>query len=186
MYWSQMILDFNTYKTTPQGSFYNGFFYKSKWNSIIWIDNKPYKHRVETFVFNNNMETVFMYKNGDSYKIPGGCIDLKKSRLQQAIDECKEEGRLIIKSVKYTGTYIQKFDNVKKSDDSIPLIPIGQMVDVFVAKYHSAYNKHVFEQLQDKDIFEKGKFYKIDEVYNILHDGHRGIIDLFIKKNDSE
>jgi hypothetical protein len=177
-----MKLNFNSYKETLQGKYYNGYFYKSKWHSLIWIDGEPYKHRVETFVFNNNMETVFMYVNGDTYKIPGGCIDQKKSRIQQAMDECKEEGRLLVKSIKYTGTYIQKYNIVKVYDEYVPLVPVGQIVDVFVAKYDSHYHKHIFEQLKDYELYEDGKFYNIEDIYNILHEGHKKIIDLFIKE----
>jgi hypothetical protein len=182
-----MILNFDTYKETPQGKYYNGFFYKSKWNSLIWINGEPYKHRVETIIFNNNMSTIFLYKNDTNYKFPGGCIDLKKSKTQQAIDECKEEGKLLIRSIKYVGTYIQKYDNInlKQYEDQIPVVPIGQMVDVFVAKFQSFHHKHVFTQLKDNDLIEHGKFYNISEIYDILYEGHRKIIDLFVIHEDN-
>lgn len=152
--------------------------FKGKWNSLIWINGKPFRHRVETFIFNDSYSELYICKrpNG-SYKIPGGHLERKVSKAQQALNECKEEARIIVKNLKYIGNYTELYN---ANYNNLPIPVCGQFVEVYVGKYGKAYSGPIFSQVRDHEMEMYGEFHPFDEVYPILKSQHRQIVDLLL------
>lgn len=45
------------------------------WNNIFWINNKPYRERVEALIFDVDGNVFLELKNNSEYRLPGGGIE---------------------------------------------------------------------------------------------------------------
>lgn len=159
-----------------QGLYIQGYYFRSKWHSLKWINGQPYKHRVETIILNNLDMMYASFTTEDFYKLPGGHIEKGTSKLQQAINECREEARIDVTKMKYAGSYI---DQVIDRDSFYHQVHVvGQFVEVFIGLYESDYTGIVFSHEVDTGVYDSGKFHLIDDIYNKLTDHHKTFINL--------
>ena len=97
-------------KAISQGGYYNT---DGDWNCIVTLDDYPdklFRGRVETLVLKDGKLFMYMKDNGN-YRIPGGGFDKGVLNKDQAFIETKEEAKLIVDNIRYTGvTYVRVFD----------------------------------------------------------------------------
>ena len=89
-------------KAISQGGYYNT---DGDWNCIITDKNYPGKilrGRVEVLILKDGKLFMFLRENG-IYRIPGGGFDKGILNKDQAFMETKEEAKLIIQNIRYTG-----------------------------------------------------------------------------------
>lgn len=177
----------------------NGGYYdiNGLWNSImITNDNKFLRERVETFIFkidqNRELQVYLRLNDDNTYRIPGGSVTKGIPDKKQAYLECKEEARIIVKDMEYTGIhYIREFENCNEIGYNEP----GKMLNFI--KWHGTYNKvyiGFFEAEyhgdikridQDNDMYNNGKFYLIKDILSIINDNHKPIFDRVIEYSKS-
>ena len=177
----------------------NGGYYdiNGLWNSImITDDNKFLRERVETFIFkidqNRELQVYLRLNDDNTYRIPGGSVTKGIPDKKQAYLECKEEARIIVKDMEYTGIhYIREFENCNEIGYNEP----DKMLNFI--KWHGTYNKvyiGFFEAEyygdikridQDNDMYNNGKFYLIKDILPIINDNHKPIFDRVIEYSKS-
>lgn len=121
---------------------------------------------------------------GLKYTLPGGGIDPGEDPRDTAIRESQEEVRINVANVKYGGSYVKIFGEmkhswekhqVKKEDQTT-----GSFTVVFVGTYFSRYDGKIAKE-DRSDIIKTGKFYPIEEVYDILEPIHQQAIDAYLQ-----
>ena len=166
-------------KAISQGGYYNT---DGDWNSVITLDEYPGKllrGRVEVLILKDGKLFMYMKDNGN-YRIPGGGFDKGVLNKDQAFIETKEEAKIIIENIKYSGiTYVRLYDDVWiNSDKEIPYD--GNYTEVYVATYKGEYEGYIRKGLSDMELTNKGKFYDLSEVENILRNDHKqALINVF-------
>lgn len=135
------------------------------YNHVAVINGKNYRSRVEVLIIKDD-DKIFLAKDGKgNYLIPGGSVDIDSTLIEQCVNECREEARIDICNVCYTGIdYIEDFGykNTKTTDHKW----IGNYNKLYIANYYKNYTGKIDEV--DKDhVMIKGKFYPIKDV---LHD----------------
>lgn len=160
------------------------FMYKGVYHPIVWINDLPYRPRVETLVImNGNMVYVRLKEddclgssgNGELYELPGGSIDADSTPIQQAENEVNEEALISIKNIYDTGlTYYANYPSgFLMNGGDTPLEYNGHISSIFVAEYNGIYNRNSVEKKDlDPKISENGKFYLITSIVLYLRDEH--------------
>ena len=159
-------------KAIKQGGYYNT---DGDWNCIITSKDYPGKilrGRVETLILKDGKLFMFRKDNGN-YRIPGGGFDKGVLNIDQAFMETKEEAKIIIDNIKYSGiSYIYLYDEIwTHSEREIPYD--GTYNEVYVANYKDEYHGYIRKGLSDMELTNKGKFYDLDEVKDILKEPHK-------------
>ena len=147
---------------------YGAYDLKDRWNAAIDIDGKTYRYRVEVLVIQGNSVFLSTDKHGGII-IPGGSGEKDVPDIVQVMNECREEARINIKNVKYTGiTRIQGLPpHIGKSKLTLPFTYEGSFSKIYVAEYDSPFTGFVDKRDEDKNMI-KGKFYPIKSVINKL------------------
>lgn len=158
-------------KAIKQGGFYNT---DGDWNNIITREDYPdkiFRGRVEVLVFDGTKVYLVKSENG-RYRIPGGGFDKGISNMDQVFMETKEEAKLIIKNIRYTGvTYVKVFEYLLPcKEGDIPYD--GSVNEVYIADYVKHYDGYIRKELRDTELANKGKFYELEEVKDILQPAH--------------
>lgn len=150
-----------------------GFYSKDGkcWNSVISYNGKKYRHKVETIVFDNENKIYMRIKNNECI-FPGGSTEKDVPNIVQAENEVKEEARIKIKDIKYTGVnYIKNVDfNIEGHDYD------GCYIEVYIAKYNGDFIGYIAPTDRDDDMYRHGNFYKFDDVADLLYGVHKNII----------
>ena len=159
-------------KAISQGGYYNT---DGDWNNIMIFDDYPgklFRGRVEVLILKDGKLFMFL-KDNNNYRIPGGGFDKGVLNADQAFIETKEEAKLIIGNVRFTGvTYIHIYYTIwKAKDNEIPYD--GTYNEVYIADYKGEYEGYIRKGLSDMELTHKGKFYELSEVENILYDHHK-------------
>ena len=159
-------------KAISQGGYYNT---DGDWNNITILDEYPDKilrGRVEVLILDNGKLFMYMKDNG-RYRIPGGGFDKGVLNKDQAFIETKEEAKLIISNIRYSGvTYTNIYDEVwSHEENEIPYH--GNYNEVYVATYKGDYQGYIRKGLSDMELTNKGKFYELSEVEEILKEPHK-------------
>ena len=171
----------------------DGGFYDNDgiWNSIIEVDgydNMIFRKRVEVLILDDS-GNIYLNKKRDSYRIPGGSSEKGIDDAIQAANEAKEEARLLIKDVVYTGIHYIKVHDKEYIKTcwfkDLPIVWDGQYTKVYIAKYNKKYNGHINKLDTDEDMFRNGRFYPIKSVYNILKPEHRKALEGYNLVNES-
>ena len=171
-------------KITREQIIQNGGYYdiNNTWNSILTFPRYPgklFRGRVEVFIFDDK-GNVFITINKTNYRIPGGSIEKNKSKKYQVSTEAKEEARIILGKIYYTGyTYFKFFH---KTYDYCPVHWDGVFNWVYAAKFGSWYHGNIARQLQDNNISGKGKFVPLSSVMDILTEDHKKALRHMKKK----
>lgn len=159
-------------KAIKQGGYYNT---DGDWNCIVTSNDYPDKilrGRVETLVMKDGK--LFMVRRDDKYyRIPGGGFDRGVSHIDQAFMETKEEAKIIIDNIRFTGvTYIDMYEKIwDHSENDIPYH--GTYNEVYIANYKEDYHGYIRKGLSDMELTKKGKFYDLEEVKDILKEPHK-------------
>jgi hypothetical protein len=156
------------------------FVYKDVYHPIIWINDEPYRPRVETIVVKyGSMIFLRLKDENDSgtkrkYELPGGSIDEDTSKVKQAENEVNEEALISIRKLYETGfQYYDEYEPGFLLTGQTPLEYKGSISDIYMAEYDGPFDK---SKVEEKDLDEKmerdGKFYPIVKVADILHEKH--------------
>ena len=160
------------------------FKYKGVYHPITWINDMPYRPRVETLVImGGNMVYVRLKDddklgssgNDESYELPGGSIDADSSPIKQAENEINEEALISVKNIYDTGIqYYADYPNgFLMNGGDTPLEYQGHISSVFVAEYNGIHDRNSVEEKDlDPKISENGKFYLITKVVPYLRQEH--------------
>ena len=159
-------------KAISQGGYYNT---DGDWNSVITLDEYPgklFRGRVEVLILKDGKLFMYMKENGN-YRIPGGGFDKGVLNKDQAFIETKEEAKIIIDNIRYSGvTYTRLYDDVWiNNDNEIPYD--GNYSEVYVATYKGEYEGYIRKGLSDMELTNKGKFFELSEVENLLREPHK-------------
>lgn len=172
------------YNISLDAALKQGGFYSSTgiWNSLIRLDGKILRGRVETLVFKKDLQQVFMHVtnfNKKRYRVPGGSFEKDTPNYIQAQNEVNEEARIKVKNLVNSGQhYTRIYDKQRKFDDVEDRLKwAGTYTEVYVAEYDGPYDGNIDEEDKDEDMYKYGKFYNIYEIYSILSDTHKIIID---------
>ena len=177
----------------------NGGYYdiNGLWNSImITNDNKFLRERVETFIFkidqNRELQVYLRLNDDNTYRIPGGSVTKGIPDKKQAYLECKEEARIIVKDMEYTGIhYIREFENCNEigynePDKMLNFIKWhGTYNKVYIGFFEAEYHGDIKRIDQDNDMYNNGKFYLIKDILSIINDNHKPIFDRVIEYSKS-
>lgn len=163
-----------------QGGFYGP---TGLWNSLVKIDGLVLRARVETLVIKKDLQQVYMHITNfakKKYRIPGGSCEKDVPNYIQAMNECNEEARIKVKpSLINTGVYyIKRYKNPDRWDGiRKELSWVGTYTEVYVGEYDGPFTGEVDDRDKDDAMYKYGKFYPISEVYDILSDKHKEVID---------
>ena len=170
----------------------DGGFYGSNgtWNSIITIpgDKNLYRDRVETLIVKENKLVFVKRKVSGEYFLPGGSTEKTIPKIDQAVNECREEAHINVANIQATGiTYKKIYENIpsyiKKYCD---VEWQGLHTEVFVADYESKYTGKV-EEVDEDPFIRSGKFYPIKECFKFFRKEHREALLWYLKnKNQSD
>lgn len=162
----------------------NGGYYgeDGTWNSIMVFtgDNHVYRIRVETLIIKDDSIFLKFYPRDNKrvYTVPGGSISKDISNMEQAINECKEEARIVVKNIQSTGITYKEITNPPKwAVSSQPVNWNGNFTEVYVAEYDKKYIGHINKVDEDKFMMT-GKFYTIDKVYPYLRKEHKQALNI--------
>lgn len=162
-----------------QGGFYGP---TGIWNSLVKIDGLVLRARVETLVIKKDLQQIYMHITNfakKKYRIPGGSCEKDIPNYIQAANECNEEARIAVKNAINTGIhYIKKYKNPDKWDGiRKELMWTGTYTEVYVGEYDGPFTGKVDDEDKDDDMYNNGRFYNISEVYDILTEKHKQVID---------
>ena len=162
-----------------QGGFYGP---TGIWNSLVKIDGLVLRARVETLVIKKDLQQIYMHITNfakKKYRIPGGSCEKDIPNYIQAANECNEEARIAVKNAINTGIhYIKKYKNPDKWDGiRKELMWTGTYTEVYVGEYDGPFTGKVDGEDKDDDMYNNGRFYNISEVYDILTEKHKQVID---------
>ena len=167
---------------------------KGTWNAL-YTDPKTGKllrDRVEVIVIKDGNKIFMRLQGGDKYRLPGGGCEHDRTKIQQAIEETKEEARLNIHSVRDTGIeWCRIFDKPGdkarlEGDKDGKILWYGDHTTLFIAEYDSPYTGEVKKIDQDPDLAKNGDFYPIDLVWHMLTDNHKAALEKFNYFNTSD
>lgn len=144
------------------GGYYDRF---GLWNSIVKIDGRLLRGRVEVFIFKDDKIFAADAKNG-LLRVPGGSFTKGISNETQCYLEAKEEARLLIKNVEYSGYhYIRIYDKIYTSHEKNFIPCDGTYNEIYIAEYDGDYNGFIKAIDADKKMYETGKWYSVEELY---------------------
>lgn len=159
-------------KAISQGGYYNT---DGDWNCVLTLEeypNKIFRGRVEVLVFKEGK--VFMFiKNNGTYRVPGGGFDRGVLNKDQAFIETKEEAKILISNIRETGVKYLKFFKDKFITTERDIDYDGSLTEVYIADYKGEYEGRIRKGLSDNELTNKGKFYDLDEVKDILTEPHK-------------
>ena len=164
-----------TEKNSPKGFYFDGV-----WNPIIWIEGLPYRNRIECLILQGDKVYLSIderSKKEGTYRIPGGGTDKDLLDVIQVENEAKEEARLNIDNILYTGvSYITKYDNPSIYIEELQFMYYGSVTKVYTAHYVNNYTGRVDLIDRDDNMAKYGDFYPISQVFTSLTDEHKQAI----------
>lgn len=157
------------------------------WNSIVQLlgyPNKVFRGRVEVLVVKD--DKVYLVQNSHNYRIPGGSFDQKRSNIEQVFLEVKEEAKMYIKDIIYTGIdRIHLFSHILYNQPG-KIHWDGTYSQIYIAEFSGYYNGEIREDLIDTNILS-GNFYSYKDIKYMMYPEHRRALDMYFKyKNNSK
>lgn len=148
------------------------------WNSILTFDKYPemiFRGRVEVFIFNRKNEVYMSIYNG-GYRIPGGSFEKGRSHKYQVETEAKEEARIELGKIEYTGySYFRFFKN---KYTHCPIHWDGTYNEVYIGHFKSWYKGNIDKNLRDYFLTRYGRFIPFEYAVNILSLDHQKALNL--------
>lgn len=165
--------ELNIEKVIEDKGYYDKY---GEWNSVIRSRKYPgmlFRGRVEVFIFRDDCVYIELYNDG-SYRIPGGSFDIRRSNHDQVYNEAKEEARLIIHNIRYTGySYHKLKQKPYVSKDNKTIAWNGTYNKIYTADLSGYYSGKVNIHSQDVSMYRHGRFVPLTQVYNILSEDHK-------------
>lgn len=174
-----------------------GFYDKNgSWNSVIKfpLDPNIYRGRVETIIVRDKKEVFVKRRPNGEYFLPGGSWEKTLPNIEQAINECKEEARINVRNIEFTGiTYkkltkdrpsIEWMKSLTKNDgDDInnKVLWDGSYNEVYIAEYDSLYKGEISKEDQDAFILS-GHFYPVKQCLKFFNEEHCQALIWFLKE----
>lgn len=147
---------------------------------------RPLRGKSEMIVIRGNEMFLNKSSRNSQYRLPGGSWDKGESHKESAIRETKEEARIIISGdPEYITTRIEIHQEpnewVRKN------IPendwwYGYYCEIYIGAYGGEFSGHINKNDRDDNMVKYGKFYPIDEVYDMLIPEHKYAIDKYFKR----
>lgn len=151
------------------------------WNSILTSDQYPgmlFRGRVEVFIFDKYNNVYMNIRNGH-YRIPGGSWDHNRSHKYQVEQEAKEEARVVLGKITYTGYSYYNF--FKKKYLSSPVHWDGSYNEVYIGYFKKWYTGYIKKCVRDFDMDKNGRFVPFEYAANILTPNHQIALGLIPK-----
>lgn len=148
------------------------------WNSIVEFKEYPnmvFRGRVEVLIFNEKNEIYLSLFHG-GYRVPGGSFEKDRSHKYQVEAEAKEEARICLGKIIYTGYSYFKF--FKKKYTNCPIHWDGTYNEVYVAYFKKWYRGKIDKKLKDTFIDKYGRFIPFEYAINLLTPDHQKALNL--------
>lgn len=159
---------------------HKGYFDKdNNWNSLISLSKYPgkiFRNRVEVLIFNEKNQ-IFLCKEKNFYRVPGGSVEKDIPNHKQVMLEAKQEAKLNIENVKFSGIDYVRFFNKPFVVFNSSIYWDGVHNIIYTADYVSKYKGDVKVSLKDSHMLRYGKFYNIRDVYDFLKPEYKKIIN---------
>lgn len=153
-----------------------GFYVNGTFNSLVVVDGKSYRKRVEILVTQGNKIFLAFKPGSKEYEIPGGSSERNIPDAVQVIHECQEEAGFTPKNIQYKLTYKFDYDEVinkrPKWMNQLPILYDG-VIDVI---YKGEYDCPYYGMIDDNDkseLIAHGNWYNISQVRSLLREPHR-------------
>lgn len=153
-------------------------------NSVLEVDGGRYRYRVETLVFNSSGQLYCELKSDGSCRLPGGSIEPNLPNISQAIEEVKEEARMIVRNIRYSGmSYYRMYPIAPKWQADVGIKYDGCYSEIYTAEFDSVYRGHIEKHAIDSAMYNNGKFYNYSEIKNGLNKNHIEACENYYRKN---
>lgn len=142
------------------------------WNSIMTFPQYPgmlFRGRVEVFIFSRGC--VYVELLGNHYRIPGGSLERNRSHKYQVEQEAKEEARIELGTITYTGYSYFKF--FKNTYPNSPIHWVGSYNEVYIADFKQWYYGKVKRSVVDTGLSKYGRFIPYLKILPRLSDHHK-------------
>lgn len=157
------------------------------WNAIEWINDEPYRLRVDCLILDSN-SNIYILKTTKKtkwvnplkyYRVPGGSLEKNLNIKQVAIMECMEEAGFRFPEHDIIETGISYIVDINWKDDDIfkkiyketGIKMAGGKTYIVICRYWGIRDNSYLEN-EDSEIYKNGNFYPISEVKNILRKEH--------------
>lgn len=159
---------------------HKGYYDKdNNWNSLISLSEYPgkiFRNRVEVLIFNDK-DQIFLCKEKTHYRIPGGSVERDIPNFKQVALEAKQEAKLNIKNVHFSGIDYIRFFNKPFVVYESPIYWDGVHNILYTADYVSRFHGDIKTSLKDGNMLRYGKFYNIRDVYDFLKPEYKKVIN---------
>ncbi len=153
---------------TKNGAYNNGI-----WNSLIKMNSKNYRERVECLIIKGNKVFLSINPNKNKpYKIPGGSSEPGITLKEQLQNECNEEAKIIISNPKFILAYDKDYAH-KDYTNNLPFEYDAYLCYLYIANYKAPYTGFIKDEDLDNDMYNYGKFYDISKIYYKLNEYHK-------------
>lgn len=175
-----------------------GFYSDDLWQSITWIDGKPYRERLEILVYNTEDGTVYFEKlendsRGRKARLPGGSSEEHLTKIAAVIKEAEEEARIKVTEVEDS----QKLYIIEYTDKNRPgwhqilkeqcdFVYQGVVNRIFVGRYDGEFNGHIEDHDTDEQMTARGMFYPLNEVGKFFTKKHVEALQNFLTTEAEE
>ena len=150
----------------------------NNWNSILTFPQYPgmlFRGRVEVFIFDNR-NNVFVELIHGHYRIPGGSLERNRSHKYQVSQEAREEARIELGPIDYTGYSYFKFFNKKYYN--YPIHWDGSFNEVYIATFKNWYYGPIKNSVRDRGLDKYGRFVPFNYIKNKLYYHHKNALGL--------
>lgn len=150
----------------------------NNWNSILTFPQYPgllFRGRVEVFIFDRK-NNVYMVLNGRKYRIPGGSLECNRSHKYQVEQEAKEEARIELGTITYTG--YSYFNFFKRKYLNYPMHWDGSYNEVYIADFRQWYYGPIKQSVRDTCMDKYGRFIPFNYASQFLSDNHKKALNL--------
>lgn len=137
------------------------------WNSLVVINGKNYRKRLECLIIKDNKVFLSKDKKGN-FVIPGGSAEKDIDDTTQVCNECREEARIVVKNVRKTNIDYLIYEEPKEYMKDLEIKWVGKYTQIFIADYQKHYSGEINPEDLDENILNTGKFYEISKVFSSL------------------
>lgn len=153
-----------------------GFYINGVFNSLVVVDGKNYRKRVEILVTQGRKVFLAFKPGSKDYEIPGGSSERNIPDAVQVIHECQEEAGFTPKNIQYRLTHKVDYDEIVNKRPAwmnrLPILYDGVINVIYTGEFDAPYYGRVDDVDRD-DLIAHGNWYDISQVKNILKDQHR-------------
>lgn len=158
-------------------------------NSLIFINGKNYRERVETLIIKNINGKPYVYLAMQKYGLscPGGSTEPNKENVEQAIRECQEEAFITPKNLKYITTYKMEYGDDFKPSKYMQHLKIhydGMITHLYIGEYSEKYTGKVDPKDLSKSM-ASGHWYEIHSILNKIRKVHKEALVKYLSEREN-